>query len=343
MALMCEAARIARDRANTHVSEGKIDRSLTFLWESDSLTPPEPCSSYSINTNRFAASNVGLRRRFPEQDGMSENFQNAAALTPAVREAAREAGQIANRFFRADEKTTARIWSKSGGSPVTEADVAVDAFLKIRLSSLLPEAAWLSEETADNPIRLENRLVWIVDPIDGTRAFLSGHRDWSVSIALLVDGRPALGIVYGPALDAFYEGRTGEGAFLNEAPIRVSSAPDLRGARVAGPQPMIDTLTRESGVMQLVPKIPSLALRIARIAAGDVDVGLVSSNARDWDIAAADLILQEAGGRLSDFSGAAPVYNRDDPVHGELLGSSHGLHPRLIEAMTTRKRHSRAI
>jgi myo-inositol-1(or 4)-monophosphatase len=296
-----------------------------------------------MNTDRFAAPMAGRAARFAEQDGMSDHNQDAVSLTPAVRDAAREAGEIANRFFREGEKTTARIWSKSGGSPVTEADVAVDAFLKIRLSSLLPEAAWLSEETADNPVRLENRLVWIVDPIDGTRAFLSGHRDWSVSIALLVDGRPALGIVYGPALDAFYEGRTGEGAFLNDLPIAVSPAPELRGARVAGPQPMIDTLTRESGVMQLVPKIPSLALRIARIAAGDVDVGLVSSNARDWDIAAADLILQEAGGRLSDFSGATPVYNRDDPVHGELLGSSHGLHPRLIEAMTGRRRQTRAV
>jgi myo-inositol-1(or 4)-monophosphatase len=274
---------------------------------------------------------------------MSGNTKPPAALAPAMREAAREAGVIANAFFRPGDKTTARIWSKSGGSPVTEADVAVDAFLKIRLSSLLPEAAWLSEETADNPVRLENRLVWIVDPIDGTRAFLSGHQDWSVSIALLVDGKPHLGIVYGPALDAFYEGRAGEGAFLNERPITVSPSPELRGSRVAGPQPMIDTLTRESGVMQLVPKIPSLALRIARIAAGDVDIGLVSGNARDWDIAAADLILQEAGGVLSDFSGRPPVYNRDDPVHGELMAASHGLHPRLIEAMTSRNLRSKAM
>lgn len=278
-----------------------------------------------------------------EQDGMSENTKPPASLVPAMREAAREAGDIANAFFRPGDPTTARIWSKSGGSPVTEADVAVDAFLKIRLSSLLPEAAWLSEETADNPVRLEKRLVWIVDPIDGTRAFLSGHRDWSVSIALLIDGKPHLGIVYAPALDAFYEGRAGEGAFLNDKPIAVSPAADLRGSRVAGPQPMIDTLTRESGVMRLVPRIPSLALRVARIAAGDVDICLVSGNARDWDIAAADLILREAGGVLSDFSGAPPVYNRDDPVHGELLGASRGLHPRLIEAMTSPHRRSRAV
>ena len=274
---------------------------------------------------------------------MSDNIRPPASLVSALRDASREAGDIANAFFQRGGKTTARIWSKSGGSPVTEADVAVDTYLKIRLSSLLPDAAWLSEETADHPARLENRLVWIVDPIDGTRAFLSGHEDWSISIALLVDGVPSLGMVYGPALGAFYEARAGEGAFLNGWPITVSKTEGLRGSRVAGPQPMIDALSRESGVVHSVSKIPSLALRIARIAAGDVDVGLVSRNARDWDIAAADLILREAGGVLSDFSGAPPVYNRDDPVHGELLGSSHGLHPRLIEAMTGPHRRSQAV
>ncbi len=274
---------------------------------------------------------------------MSANTRSMEVIASAMRDAAREAGEIASPFFRRGEKTTARIWSKAGGSPVTEADVGVDAFLKIRLSSLLPEAAWLSEETVDNPVRLEHRLVWIVDPIDGTRAFLNGHEDWSISIALLVDGEPHLGIVYAPALDALYEGRAGGGASLNADAIAVSPAGALRGARVAGPQPLVDTLTRSVGVMELLPKIPSLALRVVRIAAGEVDVGLVSSNARDWDIAAADLILREAGGTLSDQAGARPVYNRDDPVHGELLASSNSLHPSLIEAMTGRARRTQAV
>jgi myo-inositol-1(or 4)-monophosphatase len=280
---------------------------------------------------------------FAEQDRMYRNTHATVAIAPAVREAALEAGAIARRYFNPGGKTSARIWSKAGGSPVTEADVGVDAFLKIRLSSLLPEAAWLSEETADNPARLESRLVWIVDPIDGTRAFLNGHADWSVSIALLIEGEPQLGIVYGPALEANYEAIAGEGAFLNGAAISVSAEPDLRNARVAGPQPMIDELDRAGNAVRALPKIPSLALRIARIAEGAVDVGLVSGNARDWDIAAADLILREAGGKLSDFAGQAPVYNRAEPVHGELLGSSRGLHPRLIEAMRSPERQRRAV
>ena len=119
-------------------------------------------------------------------------------LLPAVRAAVREAAALALPFFRLGARTTAAIWSKAGGSPVTEADVSVDAFLKIRLSELVPAAAWLSEETHDDPVRLQRRLVWVVDPIDGTRAFLSGHPDWSIAVALLDGGEPVIGFVHAP-------------------------------------------------------------------------------------------------------------------------------------------------
>jgi myo-inositol-1(or 4)-monophosphatase len=179
--------------------------------------------------------------------------------------------------------------------------------------------------------------VWIVDPIDGTRAFLSGHPDWSIAIALLVDARPVLGFVYAPAHDVLYEATEGGGASRNGHPIVASAAPVLRGAGVAGPKPLVDRLDREVGGVRGLEKIPSLALRLARVAEGAVDIGLVSSNARDWDIAASDLILAEAGGRLTTFAGERPSYNQEEPIHGELLAASRGLHPRLIEAMTARK------
>jgi myo-inositol-1(or 4)-monophosphatase len=257
----------------------------------------------------------------------------AFALMPAVREAAREAGRIACRYFRRGEKTTARVWSKHGGSPVTEADVAVDAFLKVRLAEALPDAAWLSEETADDPARLNARRLWIVDPIDGTRAFLSGHPDWAIAIALVIDGEPALGIVHAPAHDLLYEACRGGGAFRESIPMAVSSRPALGGSRVAGPKPLIGRLQRAVGPVIPVERIPSLALRLVRVGEGAVDLGLVSSNARDWDLAAADLVLTEAGGRLSGLDGTRPLYNQVEPVHGELLAAPAGLHPRLIEAM----------
>ena len=256
-------------------------------------------------------------------------------LMPVVRDVVREAGVIALRFFRSGLTTSARIWSKAGGSPVTEADVTVDTFLKVRLSQVLPQAGWLSEETADDdPRRIGRDLVWIVDPIDGTRAYLAGSHDWSVAVALLQGGHPVLGIVHAPAHEALYEAVAGEGALRNGDAIAVSPVEDLSSVSVAGPKPFVDRLALRHEGLKRPPRIPSLALRIARVAEGSIDVGLISSDARDWDIAAADIVLAEAGGILSDPSGRRPRYNQAQPVHGELLACPRRLHARLIEAIT---------
>jgi myo-inositol-1(or 4)-monophosphatase len=258
-----------------------------------------------------------------------------SALMPELRAVMREAADIARPFFRLGGQTTARIWSKAGGSPVTEADVAVDAFLKVRLSALVPQAAWLSEETADDPARIGHDLVWIVDPIDGTRAFLSGHPDWSIAVALLACGQPLIGFVHAPAGGADYEAVRGRGATRNGEAIRVDARQDLAGARITGPKPMLDRLTRGAGAQPdfaVIPRIPSLALRLARVAEGSVDVGMISGNARDWDLAAADLVLREAGGLVCDFDGAATRYNRADPVHGWLLAAATALREPVLAA-----------
>ncbi|MEL6062778.1 MULTISPECIES: inositol monophosphatase family protein [unclassified Methylobacterium] len=258
-----------------------------------------------------------------------------SALMPELRAVMREAADIAQPFFRLGGQTSARIWSKAGGSPVTEADVAVDAFLKVRLSALVPQAAWLSEETADDPARLGHDLVWIVDPIDGTRAFLSGHPDWSIAVALLAGGEPLIGFVHAPAGKTDYEAVRGRGATRNGVPIRVDARQDLTGARVTGPKPMLDRLARGAGPnpdLSVVARIPSLALRLARVAEGSVDVGMISGHARDWDLAAADLVLREAGGVVCDFDGAATPYNRAEPVHGELLAVPAALRDPVLTA-----------
>ena len=267
----------------------------------------------------------------------SEPITEAAvsALMPELRAVMREAADIARPYFRLGGQTTARIWSKAGGSPVTEADVAVDAFLNVRLSQLVPTAAWLSEETADDPARIGRDLVWIVDPIDGTRAFLSGHPDWSIAVALLARGEPKIGFVHGPALGMDYEAVQGRGATCNGAPIHVDARERLPGARITGPKPMLDRLTRGTGAdadFTRIERIPSLALRLARVAEGSVDVGLVSSNARDWDLAAADLVLREAGGVVCDLDGRPTTYNRPDPVHGELLAVPLALRDPVVAA-----------
>ncbi|NNM72966.1 inositol monophosphatase family protein [Enterovirga aerilata] len=267
---------------------------------------------------------------------MTRSAPDPHDLMPELREIAREAGGIAMRFFRSGLSTSARIWSKAGGSPVTEADVAVDTFLKVRLSGLLPEAGWLSEETADDPRRLDRRHVWIVDPIDGTRAYLSGSHDWSVAIALLEENRPVLGFVYAPAHETVFEAEAGRGAFRNRERIAVSRATSLEGISVAGPKPFVDRLERRVPSIKRPPRIPSLALRISRVAEGSVDAGLVSTDARDWDIAAADLILHEAGGALTTLAGAVPRYNQPEPSHGELAAAPQRLHQDLLAAITGR-------
>ncbi|MBA1156199.1 inositol monophosphatase family protein [Microvirga mediterraneensis] len=264
---------------------------------------------------------------------LSSSPQSIAALAPAVRDAARRAGELALPYYRAGAQTAARLWYKGQSSPVTEADIALDVFLKEHLSGLFPQAGWLSEETADDPSRLDQSYVWIVDPIDGTRAFASGLSDWAVSIALVKDGRPVLGILHAPVHERLYEARIGEGAWCNGERLALAQVDDFSRARVAGPKPLVDRFERRMGPVERLPKVPSLALRLARVADGAIDVGLVSANAQDWDIAAADLILQEAGGRLTGFDGSTPIYNRPQPSHDEMIAVASRLHPRAIGAM----------
>lgn len=256
----------------------------------------------------------------------------AAELMRAVSESCLEAGEIALNLFRPGAKTAARTWAKSGGSPVTEADIGVDTFLRVRLSALLPEAAWLSEETVDDAQRLTRRLVWVVDPIDGTRAYMGGSPDWAVCVALLEGSEPVLGIVHAPACNATYSAIRGAGAKRNGEPIQTTVHPALTDARIAGPKPMLDALARIA-TFHAADKIPSLALRLARIADGSIDAGLISAGARDWDLAAADLVLSEAGGVLNGGQGEAVVYNRPVPVHGVLVASDAALASPLLQAL----------
>ncbi len=254
-------------------------------------------------------------------------------LAASFVEAARGAGALALAFFRPGAATSAGISHKPGGSPVTEADHLVDRFLKQHLETLVPQAGWLSEETKDTAARLSNDIVLVVDPIDGTRAFMKGHGAWAIAIALVEHGRPLIGVVHAPALGETYVAVSGAGARLNDKPIEVSKIAALgAGARVAAPEFLAERL-REAGLQfALQPKFPSLALRFANVASGALDAGFASENARDWDIAAADLILHEAGGRLAGLDGRAIVYNRRDTRHGLLTAAPAQIHAEVNAA-----------
>jgi len=234
-----------------------------------------------------------------------------------LRDAAREAGAIAMRYFG----NSPQVWMKGGTSPVSEADHAADAYLRETLLAARPDYGWLSEETADDKTRLSARRTFVVDPIDGTRGFLEGLRSWCVSVAVVEDGRTLAGVLECPAKEETYWALPGEGAFLNGKPIRVRRLGDV--VEIGGPKPMTDRMPAEwQGRLNRVAYIPSLAYRLAMVASGSLDATFVKPSAHDWDIAAADLILREAGGALLDHQGQPPRYAGDVIRHGALAAGS---------------------
>jgi len=242
---------------------------------------------------------------------------------------ARAAGELALKSFHLCKPTSAAVSYKNGTSPVTAADLAVDEFLRRELGALIPQAGWLSEESADNAARLDNPLVFIVDPIDGTRAYASGNPCWTISIALVEHHRPVLAVLLAPALGEMFLARAGYGASRNGETINVP--PSAHPPRAAGPQPWLERLA-ELGLTKL-PKIPSLAYRLAMVADGTVDLALASPNAHDWDIAAADLLIHEAGGCLTDLKNLKPCYNMPKTTHQALVAAAEPLHNAALIAL----------
>jgi myo-inositol-1(or 4)-monophosphatase len=249
-----------------------------------------------------------------------------AALARHLAAAVREAGALALAMFGSPVKT----WTKDHGSPVSAADIAVDDLLRARLTAAGPGIAWLSEEGAADPARSAARRVWVVDPIDGTRAYLAGRTDWSVAAALVEDGRPVAAAIFAPAEPAFYDAVAGKGARLDGAPIAASGGETLDGARVAGPKPYQDRLAALGFKIESVPRIHSIALRFARIARGTLDAAFSAGSSHDWDLAAADLLVHEAGGALTTLAGRTLVYNRAELVHGALVAAGSARHRTLV-------------
>src|SRR4051812_8469522 len=174
---------------------------------------------------------------------------------------------------------------------------------------------WLSEESENDPARLGARRVWVVDPIDGTRAFIAGREDWSVSAALVVDGRPVAAALFAPATGELFVAAAGGGATRNGVAIRTSSGGGLDGARIAGPKKMLDRIVASGTGIVPMPRVHSLALRLTRVAHGAFEAAVAGGNGHDWDLAAADLLVHEASGMLTALDDRVVVYNRPDPVH----------------------------
>ena len=221
---------------------------------------------------------------------------------------------------------------RAKNDPVTEVDITIDQLLHTELTSARPDYGWLSEETKDSPDRLNKDSVWVVDPIDGTRAFVKGKPHFTICGALVHKGKPVVGVVYNPVTDELYSAMAGKGAKCNNDIIHVSNQDDIEGCRMMGSQSLFKhpDWKRPWPDMHIESR-NSVALRMVLVASGTWDACISLRQKSDWDLAGADLIIREAGGVVTDHTGGHFDYNKKDPRHPSVVVASPLLHAKLID------------
>ena len=246
-------------------------------------------------------------------------------------EAAEEAGRIAARYWR----QAPRQWDKAeGAGPVTEADIAIDTMLRARLLGARPDYGWLSEETEDDPARLAARRVFIVDPIDGTRAFIAGETGFAHALAVAEAGRVIAAVVALPMADKVYSAARAQGAHLNGAPIRPSLRDEPEGASVVASSNALAAAHWPHGIPKFDRHFrPALAHRLCQVADGRFDATLTFRPAWEWDVAAGTLIAEEAGAVVTDAKGNRPVYNAATPTTDGLIVAPPVLHEAILRRL----------
>lgn len=248
-----------------------------------------------------------------------------------IRQAAVAAGEIALAHWRG----RFRHWEKpQGAGPVSEADLAVNAELERMLRAARPDYGWLSEESPEDPTRASAARVFIIDPIDGTRAFIQGQDGFAVAVAVVEQGRPIAGVVHQPARGVTYAAAAGGPATRNDQPIRAAAVP-LTGARVLTAKSSLEPVFWRGGV---VPEFqrgfrPSLASRFCMVADGQFDAVLSMRPVWEWDVAAASLIAECAGCAVTDRRGQGFRFNRNPPQGDGLIVAAPGLHAEIRGAL----------
>lgn len=243
-------------------------------------------------------------------------------------EAARAAGDIARGYFKRAPKT----WEKPGsGGPVTEADLAVNEMLEERLRTARPGYGWLSEESPDDPARLEAARAFVIDPLDGTRAFIEGDHGWTHSLAVVDRGQVRAAVIYQPMTDRIYTAAHGHGAHRDGQKITVSSTEALDGATILASRTNFEPWHwKEARVPAVTRRFrSSLAYRLGLVGEGRFDAMLSLRPTFEWDVAAGALIVTEAGGRVTDRLGAAPRFNRPDPMLNGIIAAGPRIHAEI--------------
>ena len=248
-----------------------------------------------------------------------------SAEAETAEEAAREAGSILMAFFG----KSYRVEEKGKGNPVTTADLEANVKIRETILGCFPKDGWLSEEDKDSPERLTAVRVWVVDPMDGTKEFIQGVPQFSVSIALVVDGRPVVGVVYNPCEGKLFRAVAERGATLNDRPVRISARDDLQGALLLISRSEPRRKFQPFAELCRLEPVGSIAYRLALVAAGQGDGTLTLRSIRDWDVCAGELIVREAGGIVSDGSGQSLVFNQRDTLHRGIVASNRILSRRL--------------
>lgn len=249
----------------------------------------------------------------------------------AVVAAVQEAADMAHRQWRDGASPATKVWEKSKNNPVSEIDLAVDAFLKDRLGAILPDAAWLSEETVDDPVRLDANRVWLVDPIDGTRDYIRGRSGWCVSVALVENGLPVFAMMAAPAQAKTWIAHAGQGVTCNGDRLLASTRQDFSGARVP-----TDDLPKVDRDLVMVEKPNSIAMRMTMVACDRADLVATLRWGYEWDIAAAHLVAQEAGARVTNALGQPILYNKAEPKDFGLICSAPDIHAVAVDRLADR-------
>lgn len=248
----------------------------------------------------------------------------------AATAAVREAGEALMRWFRTDFE----VRNKGGKGPVTEADLEADRLLRRRLTSQFPDDGWLSEETRDTPERLMRDRVWIVDPLDGTRDFAAGRKEFSVSVGLSVAGVATVGAVFNPATGELMTGAVGQGVTLNGVAAGPTDVSELGAARVVlSRSEMGRNIYAPLGDGLRPEPVGSVAYKLGLVAVGLADATFTPRPRNEWDLCGGVALLNAGGGRATDGSGAAYAFNQPEPLNQGVCGTNGALHEACLAAL----------
>ena len=245
-----------------------------------------------------------------------------------VKESILEAGKLALKWFKKDPEQ----WKKDDGSLVSKADIEINDLLNKLLKNKNPEFGWLSEENEDDRSRLNKKIIFVVDPLDGTKAFLEGKKEFSISVAIVKNGLPISGIVFSPSTGEMFEAEKNKGSWKNNKKVIISNYNRLEKCKMIAFKPMFShPAWKEPWPKMDVENRNSIAYRMALVASGQYDAMMALNSKNDWDIAAGDLLISESGGIVTLHTNKKIIYNTENTKKPSVIGTNKPIHEKIIK------------